>query len=73
MHIATTLPTAYGPRLASAPAPLVIPRDPAAALALAATLDREADLHQNEGRAFHADRLSHLALEVRCRATGKRA
>ena len=69
-----TLPTAYGPRLASAPAPLLIPTDPAAAaLAKAALLDLEATLHQNEGRNFHADRLSHLALEMRCRATGARA
>ncbi len=68
-----TLPTAYGPRLAFAPAAPVIPADPAAALAKAALLDLQATLHQNEGRTWHADRLSHLALELRCRATGDRA
>lgn len=68
-----TFPTAYGPRLASTPAPLIIPTDPAAVLARAALLERLADLHQNEGRTWHADRLSHLALELRCRATGDRA
>jgi len=65
--------TAHCPRLAYAPAPLLIPTDSAAALAKAALLDLEATLHQNEGRTFHADRLSHLALEMRCRATGVRA
>jgi hypothetical protein len=68
-----TLPTACGPRLASAPVPLTIPTDPAAALAKAALLEQLADLHQNEGRNWHADRLSHLALELRCRALGVRA
>lgn len=68
-----TLPTTYGPRLVSDPAPLAIPSDPAAALAKAAMLERLADLHQNEGRGWHADRLSHLALELRCRALGVRA
>ena len=65
-----TLPTAYGPRLASAPAAAPFPFDPAAALAKAALLERLTDLHQNEGRCWHADRLSHLALELRCRALG---
>ena len=73
MNISATFPTAYGPRLASTPAPLLIPADPAAALALAATLDRQADLHLSEGRTAHADRLSHLALDLRCRVTGARA
>ena len=68
-----TFPTAYGPRLAFAPAPLHLPADPAAALARAALLERLADLHQNEGCGWHADRLSHQALELRCRATGERA
>lgn len=73
MYISSTIQTAYGPRLASSPLPLLIPNDPAAALALAASLDRQADLHLSEGRAGHADRLAHLALDVRCRALGVRA
>ena len=68
-----TVSTAYGPRLAFAPVSPFLPSDPAAALAKAARLDLEATLHQNEGRGWHADRLSHLALELRCRATGERA
>ena len=66
-------PTAYGPRLAFAPVPLHFPADPAAALAKAARLDLQATLHLNEGCGWHADRLSHQALELRCRATGERA
>ncbi len=73
MYISSTLPTAYGPRLISSPAPLSMPADPAAALVLAATLDRQADFHLSEGRTGHADRLSHVALELRCRALGVRA
>jgi len=67
------LPIAYRLRLASVPASLAIPADPAAALARAALLEQLADLHQNEGRGWHVDRLSHLALELRCRAAGQRA
>ena len=65
--------TAYGDRPASAPASLLIPTDPAAALAKASRADLEATLHQNERRTRHADRLSHLALELRCRAAGAEA
>lgn len=68
-----TLLASYGPRLAPAPTPLPVPNNPSAALAKAARLDLEATLHQNEGRTRHADRLSHLALELRCRVTGERA
>jgi len=57
----------------SAPVPYVLTADPAAILAKAASLERLADLHQNEGRTSHADRLSHLALELRCRVMGARA
>ena len=64
--------TTYGPRLASAPTSLPS-ADPSAALAKAASMERLADLHQNEGRAWHVDRLSHLALELRCQALGVRA
>jgi len=64
------IPHNQGPRLASAPAPLVLSIDPAAVLAKAALLERLADLHQNEDRGWHAYRLSHLALELRCRALG---
>lgn len=67
------LSTSYSPRLASAPALLLIPKDPAIALAKATRLDLEATLHQNEGCTWHADRHSHLALELRCRAAGERA
>lgn len=62
--------TTHSFRIASASAPLLIHSDPAAALAKAALLDLEATLHQNEGRTWHADRLSHMALELRCRALG---
>ena len=65
-----TLSTSCGPRLAFTPAPLHFPTDPAAALTRAALLERLADLHQNEGRTLHADRLSHMALDLRCRALG---
>lgn len=73
MHIPLTMHTAAGPRLASPPDASTIPPDPAVALAKAALLERMADLHQSEGRTWHADRLSHLALELRCRAAGQRA
>lgn len=63
----------YGPRLASAPVPQIIPVAPAAALAKAALLDLQATLHQNGGDHRQADRLSHLAFELRCRALGVRA
>jgi len=53
-----------------APARLLTPANPAAVLAKAALLERLADLHQNEGRTSHADRLSHMALDLRCRALG---
>lgn len=66
-------PTAYGPRPVTAPAPHVIPTDPAAIVAKAALLERLADLHLSEGRTGHADRLSHFALELRCWALGVRA
>lgn len=62
-----------GPRLISARASLISPTDNAAILAKAALLERLADLHQSEGRGWHADRLSHLAFEMRCRALGVRA
>ncbi len=65
-----TISIVDGPRRASTPAPPLIPADPAAVLAKAALLDLEATLHQDEGRTGHADRLSHRALEMRCRALG---
>ena len=68
-----TLSTFYDSRLASAPGLVLIPTDLIAVLAKAARLDLEATLHQNEGRTWHADRLSYLALELRCRAMGERA
>lgn len=65
--------TAYGSRLAVPPVPRVIPTDPIAALAFASHVDREADQLLAEGRCGQAERLAHLALEARCRATGARA
>ena len=65
--------TSAGLRLAFHPSPLVIPSDPAAALAFAVQLDRLADLHLSEGRGPTADRLAHLAHEARCRSVGARA
>ena len=67
MHKPSTSPNT---RLASAPALLPTPANPAAVLARAAILERLADLHQNEGRTWHADRLSHMARDLRCRALG---
>lgn len=73
IYIPSTVPIAYGSRLASMPAPFLTPDDPAAALALVATLDGQADLHLSEGWGGRADRLAHLALDVCCRALGIRA
>ncbi len=70
MNTPSTLPTAAAPGLAARCCPLPASCRPADAFALAASLDRQADLHLSEGRARHADRLSRLALEVRCRAMG---
>jgi hypothetical protein len=64
---------AYGRALVSEPIPLRIPSNPADALAFAARVDREADNMLSEGRFDAAERLSHMALEARCRATGDRA
>lgn len=72
MSIPLILPTAAGPWTVS-PNALTIPADSAAALAKAILLERLADLHLSEGRARHADRLSHFALELRCWALGERA
>jgi hypothetical protein len=65
--------TSYGLALASEPRALVIPSDPSAALAFASAIDRRADACLAEGRSIQAERLAHLALEARCRATGVRA
>ena len=73
MHSASIFPTTYGPRLAFAPRPLVIPTDPAQALAFAQDADRRADLLLAEGRCDLAERLAHAALEARARASGGRA
>ena len=66
-------PTAGGPRLTNHPAPLVIPRDRAAALVFAQHCDLRADLLLSEGCTIQAERLAHLALELRTRALGGRA
>lgn len=68
-----TISISYGPRLSTFQVPYSTPPDPVAVLTHAAWLDRLADLHMNEGRGLHADRLAHLALELRCRAVGGRA
>ena len=73
MFISHKFPMAYGRALVSEPTPLRIPSDPADALAFARRADREADTMLSEGRFDAAERLSHLALEARCRATGHRA
>ena len=73
MFISHKLPMAYGPALVSEPVPLRIPSDPSDALAFAVRADREADTMLSEGRFEAAERLSHMALEARCRATGARA
>ena len=73
LQAAPNFPTAGGPRLANHPAPLVIPRDRAAALAFAQHCDLRADLLLSEGCTIHAERLAHLALEARTRAMGGRA
>lgn len=59
--------------LSGQPTPITIPTAPDAALTLAGRLDRLADEMLSEGRHRQAERLSHLALEARCRATGTRA
>jgi len=73
VFIPKTIATQYGPRYISAPSPTTIPRNPVDAMALASRVDREADHHLAEGRIGLAERLSHLALECRARATGGRA
>ena len=73
MFISHRLPTQYGPELVSEPARLLIPTDPADALAFAIRTDRQADALLAEGRFEQAERLSHAALEARARATGSRA
>lgn len=70
MHISSTMPTAARPRLAFPYDALMTQTDPAFALARAAWLERLADLHLSEGRTGHADRLSQVAHELRCRALG---
>ncbi len=73
MFIDHRLPTQYGRALVSEPTPLTIPRDAAAAMAFAIRIDRQADALLAEGQFAAAERLSHAALEARCRATGGRA
>lgn len=73
MFTAHYLHTSYGRALCSEPRALVIPTAPAAALAFASLIDRQADACLAEGRCTQAERLAHLALEARTRATGGRA
>jgi hypothetical protein len=72
LHIPFNIRTSYGPRLAGLVRPaIVIPSDPAAALAFARRIDREADHHLAEGRRELAERLAHAACEARFRAEGR--
>jgi hypothetical protein len=73
MFISHRLATQYGPALVSESRGLTIPTDPDDALAFARRTDREADALLAAGRFEQAERLSHAALEARCRATGDRA
>ena len=70
MFTHTTFLMATGERVDSNPVPLRIPLQPAAALAFAAKLDRQADFALAEGRTAQADRLSHMAHDLRCRVSG---
>lgn len=67
-----SISTSYGPRLARHPQKRHIPNDPARLLQAAFNLDREADWQLSQGRPDDADRLSHLAFELRARAAGGR-
>lgn len=60
--------TAFGARLAGHLSHPPLPSAPAAALAFACDLDRQADLLLSEGKHGAADRLAHLAYELRARA-----
>ena len=73
MYIDHTIRTFYGRVQAVPPTPVVIPSNPADAIAFASRIDREADALLSEGRVWQAERLSHLALEARTRAAGGRA
>lgn len=73
MFISPRISTSYGSALCSEPRALVIPTAPAAALAFASLIDRQADACLAEGRCTQAERLAHLALEARTRALGGRA
>jgi len=73
MHVDHRFSTHFDYALSAKPARLVIPTDPALALAFAVARDREADASLAEGRFAQAERLSHIALEARARATGCQA
>ncbi len=72
MFIQSTISTAYGRRLVAPPSPIRIPTDPARAMTLACRVDREADAELQAGHHVAADRLAHLAYELRARAAGGR-
>jgi len=73
MNTIATIATSYGRQRATHPARRILPGEASNPLDHAAALDREADWHLAEGRGQLADRLAHLALEHRCKATGGRA
>jgi len=66
------LSTFYGYVRAAEPDRIVIPTDPACAMTMAARVDREADAELQAGHHVAADRLAHLAYELRARAVGGR-
>jgi hypothetical protein len=70
LQLHSTFPTAFGPRLAAHPCRPPIPTAPAAALRFARDLDRQADFLLSEGKHAAADRLAHLAFELRARIAG---
>ena len=73
MFISPILPTMFGRRRAAEQPPTAIPTRPADCLVFAQRIDRQADAALADGRFVQAERLAHLALEARCRATGARA
>ncbi len=70
MHLPSTFPTSFGPRRVAFPTRLPIPTASAAALRFACDLDRQADLLLSHGKHAAADRLAHLADELRARVAG---
>ena len=68
----STFPTTFGPRFAAHPFRPPVPTAPAAVLRFACDLDRKADVLLSEGKHAAADRLAHLAFELRAHIAGYR-